>query len=380
MFAVSDLVQLTGFKKEVNLYLNGRVGRVRSIDPVVVQMYEDDHTTIQKELVVTLDSIHRCVRCAQCNRIHADTSLCFNCGKRQKGLNLEELRVYFQSFKDGLIEVEQYDRALHHLCPGTPEAWFHIYKAGFINAERVVWECSKLVKSGDINLLTFTKLWLQLDRESLSLIHEITEFFPDKKVLYCTILKALIENGEPELRAIDLVFPLLGADVAHQLYFYHSLKTVLSDESMVAYNEKIFDILAKMDGPVVDVLSQCKQFRDEHKITAAHYDRMVMKWFGRLQTSHERLSVAHYFMEGEERERIVAGVLEQIEELGPCQQFLSEGLITQAHYENVVSKWVEKVGGPALSALKHGKEMVAQRLITQDHYTAMVKKWLPHCF
>jgi hypothetical protein len=387
MFAVSDFVQMTGFKKEINLYLNGRFGRIRSMCPVVVQMYEGDHTTIEKELVVSLDCIHRCVRCAQCNRIHLENAQC-SCApvpeaeerqKRQKGLNLEELRVYSQSFKDGLIQAEQYDRALQHLCPGTSDDWVVIYKAGFIDDDRFVSECSKLVKSGEINLLTFTKLWLQLDRENLSFLHEIIEFFPDKKVFYCTLLKALIENGETELKALDMVFPLFGDDVAHQLYFIQSLKTVLSDENMEAYQEKIFDILGKMDGPCVEVLSQIKRFRNESKITAKHYDFMVMKWFGRLQTAHDRLSVARQFMEGQQNERIVAGVLEQIEELGPCKEFLAEGLITEVHYESVVSKWLEKVEGPALSALKQGKGMVAEGLITDGHYQNMVKKWLPYC-
>jgi hypothetical protein len=310
--------------------------------------------------------------------------------KRQKvEFNVDEIGCYHASFKDGLIAAEQYERALQHLCKGSSSAWHLVYRAGFIDAPKFMVECEKLVKSGEINLLTFTKdmlRTLKLDEGEeaeciMMFVDEVCELFPDKTVLFCTVLRALIENGETETKALNYVFPCIGKELRGVLKIYQSLKTVLSDASMDMYNAKLFDdILDKMTGNLEEVLTECGEFKKEGLISESQYAAMVNKWFSMMQGSNRyALFMSKKFLKEAHQDYIIAH-MSTIPSPAESKELYADGLLNEKNYDNILSKWVEKVEGPPVLVLKQGKEMVAQGLIKESHYQEMVKKCLPHCF
>ena len=407
VFNVSDFAQLVGLKND-SLVFNGKFCRVRSTEPTVIQIFNDDHTTVLKECKSNVKNMIRCTRCSTCNRIHVETAPCSNCvsaqespPKRQKvEFNVDEIGCYHASFKDGLIAAEQYERALQHLCKCSSSAWHLVYRAGFIDAPKFMVECEKLVKSGEINLLTFTKdmlrtLKLDEGEESaciLMFMDEVKEFFPDKTVVFCTVLRALIENGETETKALNYVFPCIREDLHGQLKIYQSLKTVLSDASMFMYHKKLFDdILDKMEGTAHGVLTECKEFMSEGLISPSQCYGMLLKWYAQLNRTSGMRDFFTLYKEcsnGVQYDRLIRDTLASLNSslctvktpLDECKLCLSEALIPPELYECMVLKWVEKVEGPAGAALKQGKEWLTQGLIKESHYQEMVKKWLPHCF
>jgi hypothetical protein len=397
VFNVSDVAQLFGLRKEEHLAFNGKFCRVRSTEPTVIQIFNDDHVTVLKECKSNVLNMIRCTRCSTCNRIHVETAPCSNCVtaqesplKRQKvEFNVDEIGCYHASFKDGLIAAEQYERALQHLCKGSSSAWHLVYRAGFIDAPKFMVECEKLVKSGEINLLTFTKdmlRTLKLDEGEeaeciMMFVDEVCELFPDKTVLFCTVLRALIENGETETKALNYVFPCIGKELRGVLKIYQSLKTVLSDASMDMYNAKLFDdILDKMTGNLEEVLTECGEFKKEGLISESQYAAMVNKWFSMMQGSNRyALFMSKKFLKEAHQDYIIAH-MSTIPSPAESKELYADGLLNEKNYDNILSKWVEKVEGPPVLVLKQGKEMVAQGLIKESHYQEMVKKCLPHCF